>query len=150
MKSEDPHTPKQGIHGDAHTVEHNGLHIDVYKLIHLVQGIAPQSVPVSDFAFELSSPCWDDADQKRVSPQDVIDAYHELGGAPAVLTKRPALAKHVHKIENADVSFPILVYEGHIIDGTHRFVKTILADKTEIQARILGEIPEKALIPRGK
>jgi len=48
---------------------------------------------------------------------------------------------HIKKVLDADLSFPILVHNGNIIDGCHRAVKALAQGRTRIHAIVLSEMP---------
>ena len=50
-------------------------------------------------------------------------------------------AEHLERCLEADLSYPILIWDGAIIDGCHRTVKALALGKTSIQAKIITNIP---------
>jgi len=50
------------------------------------------------------------------------------------------IAEHVTRSLDADLAFPILVWQGNIVDGAHRVVKA-LATGQEVRARVLESLP---------
>lgn len=51
------------------------------------------------------------------------------------------ISQHIDRCLSADLSYPILVYEGKIIDGCHRAVKAMAQGDTHISAKLLTELP---------
>ncbi len=119
----------------------NEIRYDVYKLIHATESMPRTTIATSTFNESLADEGWTDKNDKRISAQDVIDVIKQYGyeGARAA---RPELAQHIRQIEEADYSFPVRIYDGHIVDGWHRLSKAILEDVEEIPAIVLTEIPE--------
>lgn len=70
----------------------------------------------------------------RYSPRDVLihpEKYKEEYG----------------RIQNADLSYPIIIYNGNIVDGVHRLTKAKLLKKDKIKAYVFnGTLMKKFLI----
>lgn len=52
-------------------------------------------------------------------------------------------AQHIQRCLNADLSYPILVWQNIIIDGCHRTVKTLAKGEHTIKAKIITEMPKQ-------
>jgi hypothetical protein len=50
-------------------------------------------------------------------------------------------SEHIERCLEADLSYPILIWDGEIIDGTHRTIKALAQNKTTIKAKIITNIP---------
>ena len=50
-------------------------------------------------------------------------------------------SEHLVRCLNADLSFPILVWDGFIIDGCHRAIKSLALGEKWIKAKIITNIP---------
>jgi hypothetical protein len=50
-------------------------------------------------------------------------------------------SEHIERCLSADMSYPILVWEGAIIDGCHRTVKALAMGKKSIKAKVIINIP---------
>ena len=48
---------------------------------------------------------------------------------------------HLERCLTADLSYPIIVCDNRIIDGTHRVIKALAEGKTSIKARVLTKMP---------
>lgn len=48
---------------------------------------------------------------------------------------------HIKRVLDADLSFPILVHDGNIVDGCHRTIKVLAQGRKKIHAIILSEMP---------
>lgn len=48
---------------------------------------------------------------------------------------------HIERCLNADLSYPILVWEDDIIDGSHRTIKALAQGQKTIRARVITELP---------
>lgn len=50
-------------------------------------------------------------------------------------------SEHIERCLDADLSFPILIWDDEIIDGTHRTIKALAQNKKTIKAKIITNIP---------
>lgn len=50
-------------------------------------------------------------------------------------------SEHIERCLEADLTYPILIWDGEIIDGTHRTVKALAQNKKTIMAKIITNIP---------
>jgi len=50
-------------------------------------------------------------------------------------------ADHIERCLNADLSFPILVWDSKILDGCHRIIKALATGENKIKAIIIRDIP---------
>jgi len=50
-------------------------------------------------------------------------------------------SEHIERCLEADLSYPILIWEGEIIDGTHRTIKALAQSKKTIKAKIITSLP---------
>ena len=50
-------------------------------------------------------------------------------------------SEHVKRVLEADLSYPVLVFEGHVIDGCHRVMKALLRGDAHITAKIIKNMP---------
>ncbi len=141
-------TPLASSEGRSHTASVDDLLIDVYKLIHLSEDLPIQEVLVSTLEAALERKCWTDINGDRISPNDVILAMIETGDLQTSIAQNPELAQHMSQMASADYSHPILIYDGHVIDGVHRLAKAKIELRSTIKARVLGKIPEKALVEK--
>ena len=138
--------PVRSEPGNEHTAEHDGLLIDVFKLIHMVQDFPRQEVKISDLMHQMEDLCWTD-EHGKISPEFVVIILKEEGYGKAT-GRYPSLAEHINKIKNSDYSFPLIAYRGRIIDGMHRLAKAVLENQTSIRVIDLEEIPQEALMER--
>ena len=61
-----------------------------------------------------------------------------------------ALLEHLRLIEEADLSFPIILSAtGAVMDGMHRVAKAALAGRPEVEAVQFAEDPEPDFVGRG-
>jgi hypothetical protein len=51
------------------------------------------------------------------------------------------LCDHIGRVLEADLSFPILVHNGNIVDGCHRAIKVLAHGRKKIHAIVLSEMP---------
>jgi hypothetical protein len=60
------------------------------------------------------------------------------------------MPEHVKLIEEADLSFPIILSSsGAVMDGRHRVAKAVLLGRTEVEAVQFDEDPEPDYVGRG-
>ena len=87
---------------------------DIDRLVALAKDLPRFPVEVSAIA-ELDEPYW-------------------FGGGDPDATCR-AIAEHARMIEEADLSFPIILsQDGRVFDGMHRVAKALLAGLTTVEA----------------
>jgi DUF917 family protein len=97
----------------------------------------------------LKESCWSDGKGKRISPIKVMQIYEEANRNMEILLKQhPDLVEHIKKIIHADLSHPIIVFKGRIVDGAHRLAKAILQGDTTIKAKVLELIPAEAILKK--
>ena len=93
---------------------------DVDKLVALTNGCDVQRVPLDKIG-ELSEPYW-----------------FGDGAAPSVSD----LIEHFRMIEEADLSFPIILSpDGRVMDGMHRVAKAALRGESHVLAHVLPFLP---------
>jgi len=51
------------------------------------------------------------------------------------------VATHVERCLEADLSYPILVWDDKILDGSHRAVKALALGQSEVKAKVIRDIP---------
>ena len=51
-------------------------------------------------------------------------------------------SEHIERCLKADLSYPILVWDGSIIDGCHRTVMALVNGESSIKAKVIVEIPD--------
>lgn len=137
--------PTESSPDSTHTLRHNQYEVDVYKLIHLTQEMPETLVEMADYLDDLDDPCWTDDQGNRFTPRHIAEVYREYGPV-AGANKYPNLRDHLQQIEQVDYSHPILIFEGKIIDGSHRFAKAFIDNQTSIKAKVIPVIPESAII----
>ncbi len=47
----------------------------------------------------------------------------------------------MNRVMEADISYPILIYRGFVMDGKHRLAKSLFLNKKTIKVKILKELP---------
>lgn len=133
------------------TSTHNDTTVDIRKLIELTERHPVEQKPVSEFLHELDYDCWDDTNENRISPKHVVDVILNEGLTDAKLN-HPEIADHIKRIEKADISYPIHVYDGHIMNVMHRLCAIVLAteigkhNQNFVVVKVLQSIPEEALV----
>lgn len=101
---------------DDYYVDENGDYYGVARLIELSKEIPEFWMPIA--GMDLSCQIWKGCN------------IYEL-------------AFHVKKVENADLSFPIILdWNGAIADGRHRLIRAIIDGKKHIAAKRLLRKPE--------
>ncbi|KKT01288.1 MAG: hypothetical protein UW07_C0040G0013 [Candidatus Nomurabacteria bacterium GW2011_GWF2_43_8] len=142
--------PAQSIRGkDDHVFSSNGLEVDVYRLIHLAENVPVVEVSVEELSRALRESCWSDENGKRISPTKVMKKYEEANrNVESIHKQYPEIAKHVRQIIHADLSHPIILFEGRVVDGIHRLTKAVLQGDRTVKAKILDSIPEDAILKK--
>ena len=51
------------------------------------------------------------------------------------------LDAHIKRCLDADLSCPIIVWDGKILDGCHRVVKALASGQSEVRAKVIRDIP---------
>lgn len=51
------------------------------------------------------------------------------------------LVNKIKQIQEVDLSYPILIYRGFVMDGKHRVAKALLEGKKTIKVKYLEELP---------
>lgn len=87
--------------------------------------------------------------RKSVPLAEIRELEEEWFGAEERPTWQ-ALLEHVRLIEEADLSYPIiLAASGAVMDGMHRVAKAMLEGRSEIEAVQFDEDPEPDHVGRG-
>lgn len=149
--------PAMSIIGqDEHTAFVDGVRVDVYYLISLaqVEELPIEEMPISWFSSRLDTECWTDENGERLKPIQVIEILREeLPKAHTWEQLRdilsdayPQFVRHFEQVFFADLNYPCLVHNDVLFDGAHRLVKAVLLGRSTIQVRVIGEIPEEAIV----
>ena len=51
------------------------------------------------------------------------------------------ISKHISRCMTADFTYPVLIWDGHIVDGCHRICRALADGYTQIQAIEILEMP---------
>lgn len=82
-------------------------------------------INVKDYLEHLNSKCWR-LQGKKYSPIDVL--------------KNPSDYNYdINKIQNAELKYPIIIYNHNIVDGMHRLSKAYLQHKLQLHAYIFND-----------
>jgi hypothetical protein len=139
--------PFESTPGDAHTLYLSGVEYDVFKLIRLTANVRPIWMDLIELKDHLlTEECWTDTNEVRFSPQQVLNAYRKLRSWRNVLLDYPTWVEHVEKIRQAEYRYPVLMYQGEVIDGMHRILHAIADGVAAIPVRVLKELPKEALV----
>ena len=143
--------PKESLFGDAHTLILGDKEYDVYKLIDYTREIVPVETRVETLKNQLSAEqTWSDSNNQTFSSKDLLTAYTELGSWEALELAHPEWTDHINKTKTADYRYPIILYKGELMDGTHRLVRAIIEKVEHIPVRNLEILPEDTLyVPKG-
>ncbi len=125
---------------------------DVFKLIALSTELPVQRLPLdsSEIQLELDTETWDDGKGNKITPRDVINILKQHTDYNKALEIYPELAEHIRKIRDADYSYPVLLFNGSILDGLHRIAKACIEKQDFINAKIFQTIPNEALMGDSK
>tara|TARA_Y100000592_G_scaffold3363_1_gene4882 strand:+ start:11190 stop:11600 length:411 start_codon:yes stop_codon:yes gene_type:complete len=51
------------------------------------------------------------------------------------------IKNHIERCLEADLNYPILIWDGKIIDGCHRIIKAIALGQRKVKAKVIRDIP---------
>ena len=51
------------------------------------------------------------------------------------------IKNHIERCLEADLNYPILIWDGKIIDGCHRIIKAIALGQHKVKAKVIRDIP---------
>ncbi len=112
--------PKMSTADIGHHATVNSMRVDIFKLIDLTEGFPVVDVDVDQLTHELDDQCWTDQNERKISPSEVVKKYENSGRSYDQAAKKfPELKKHLYQTMNADLSHPIIISQGIIIDGMH-------------------------------
>lgn len=87
------------------------------------------TIKISDFIHTLDYKGWGDPSENVFySPRDVL--------------KNPTKKMYkdeIKRIEEADLSYPIIIYNNNIVDGVHRLTKSYIKNKKTIKAYVFDK-----------
>ncbi|HUC42913.1 MAG TPA: hypothetical protein VMR65_02650 [Candidatus Sulfotelmatobacter sp.] len=87
--------------------------------------------------------------RKLVALTDIRELDQDWCGADERRTWRDVV-EHVKLIEEADLTFPIILSAtGEVMDGRHRVAKALVLNRTEIEAVQFERDPEPDFVGRG-
>ncbi len=94
------------------------------------------NIDTEDYLQHLNSKCWRRCG-KKYSPMEVIND--------------PSSYDHdMAKIKNADLKYPIIIYNGNIVDGMHRLSKAYLQRKSCLKAYVFSDALMKKFLVSNK
>lgn len=94
----------------------------VDMLIEITQNNKIENIPIEYLKWNLEEKVWDN----NATPN-------------MVLANPNKYKKDMKRIKDADLKYPILIYNGEIIDGYHRLAKAVKENKKTIKARIITD-----------
>lgn len=79
---------------------------------------------------------WKFVEHKKVTqwsvPDSLLDQWTWGDSQPA---------EHLERVLKADLKYPVIVYNGRILDGNHRTIKSLALGKKSVNAVVLSEMP---------
>lgn len=108
-----------------------------------------QHLNISDpaaIADVLHSKYWRTSSGESIGPSDLLAAYTETRDWMQVIEQHPTWKEHVEKVLAADKhqEYPVLLYQGTLIDGIHRLTRAVADRAPSIPAYVLAELPAEA------
>lgn len=84
------------------------------------------------------------AKKSKVEYLDVrgLSTYYSLTDLPDPYYDLVDVANSMNVVNNSDLTNPIIIYRGFVMDGKHRLTKAIMLGKKKIKARIIETLPE--------
>lgn len=117
--------------GDVYFVDMMFVWVNEFK-------IKPNVMAINDLLYLISEHAWIDDNGNSVSPLDVLT--HQ---------KKKAYQYHLNAIRTADLSHPILMYKGYVIDGMHRITNAYINEIKNIKyIDIPAPVMKKFLVPK--
>jgi len=143
------YTPPQTNESEkVHTASFGDTTYNVDRLIELSEKLPTTNFDISDesrLEDMLYSKYWHISDGSDIGPSDLLDAYTAAGNDwNAAAEAHPEWKTHIEKVQRADYSYPMLVYQDQIIDGIHRLVKALSEKAAHLPAKIIEELPDSA------
>lgn len=150
-----PQRPERNVPGvDVETSQRNERKVDVNRLINLTERHPVTKEPLEEHSKRIDDNCWGEESFGALTPRMVIDLIKEHGFDGAA-DAHPEYAHHIHKIKDADYSYPIHVHGDWVINGAHRLAKLVLkreigeTQQDFVTVKRLKKIPEEALVTTG-
>lgn len=143
--------PRFRSYSTRETAGHDGAEVNVRKLIELTERHPVVKKPLVELISDLEHGCWPGESGEEVVPAEVVKILKKLGFEEAK-KHYPELRSHVERIEQADITQPLHVFEGHVLNGMHRLCAIALAkelgrcEQDFVTAKILNKIPPEALL----
>lgn len=94
------------------------------------------NIDTEDYFQHLNAKCWRKFG-KKYSPIDVLNDPTNYND-------------DIIKIKNADLKYPIMIYNGNIVDGMHRLSKAYVQHKTYLKAYIFSDSLMKKFLVSNK
>jgi disulfide oxidoreductase YuzD len=93
-------------------------------------------IDTKDYLPHLKSKCWRKFG-KKYSPIEVLNnpSIYDLD---------------MEKIKNAEVGYPIIIFDGNVVDGMHRLTKLYLQQKSHLKAYVFNEALMKKFLVSAK
>ena len=51
------------------------------------------------------------------------------------------VVEHIERCLNADLKYPVIVWDNRVLDGCHRVVKSLAKGQSEVRAKVIRDIP---------
>jgi len=93
-------------------------------------------IDTKDYLSHLKSKCWRKFG-KKYSPIEVLNnpSVYDLD---------------MEKIKNAELIYPIIIFDGNVVDGMHRLTKLYLQQKSHLKAYVFNEALMKKFLVSAK
>ena len=93
-------------------------------------------IDTKDYLTHLKSKCWRKFG-KKYSPIEVLNnpSVYDLD---------------MEKIKNAELIYPIIIFDGNVVDGMHRLTKLYLQQKSHLKAYVFNEALMKKFLVSAK
>lgn len=142
--------PTESTAHESHYAEFGNQKFDVYKLIHLAETVASQSLPVTRFEENKSNNYWHNSKGEWIGPQDIISTCSGAENPETLITDESldsGLREHIAKVLNADyIAYPIITVKGTVVDGMHRLTKAFIDGVENIEVKNFEELPDEVCV----
>lgn len=110
---------------DVYSRHHGKEAYSVEMLIEITSDNKIEQIPVDLLKWNVKEKIWTKG-KKEINPEDVLNEPKKY-------------EEEMKRINDADLKYPVLIYDGEIIDGYHRLAKAIKQNKDKIKTVIITD-----------
>lgn len=118
---------------------------EVQKLKDSAKDVPIEDMDIRAVAAMVGDTTWNTENGNKVTPQFIADACQTHGYLRTMtMYPDPNLWHHIDRIQTSDLSMPILIYKGKIIDGHHLLVKAVIENQKTVKVKNIPETRSSA------